>query len=345
MSVFSMGGIGIDLGSENTSVALQDEGVVLKEATCILSSAENETEVIAIGKDAKRMAGRTDRETIVIEPIQYGAVAHTELAAMCLLGMAEKATQRRRPFEKNRLCVTHPFGVTAVEKSALSSAVMLAGAKKAVLVPGVVAAAVGKKLPIEKPTGSLVISIGANITEICVISMMGVVASRTMKTGSRSFDEAIVRYVRREKGLVIGLATAENLKKDIGSAMPSEGKEDKLTLRGRNVITGKPSTETVSSTDIYNALSEPIRILVESISDALFNVPVELSGDILETGIHLTGAGALLHGLPERIKKETELKVFVGEHPENDAATGACMIASDEKLIRNLINAGTAGEV
>lgn len=345
MSVFSMLAIGVDLGSENTSVALQDEGVVLKEATCVLSSAENETEIIALGKDAKRMAGRTDRETVVIEPIQYGAVAHTELAAMCLLGMSEKATQRRRPFEKSRLCVTHPYGLTKVEKSALSSTVMLAGAKKAVLVPGVVAAAVGKKLPIDKPIGHMIISIGASVTEIAVISMMGVVASRTMKTGSRAFDEAIQRYVRREKGLVIGLQTAENLKKDIGSCMPSEGKSDMLTLRGRNVITGKPTTETITSKDVYEALMEPIRALTESISDALFNVPAELSGDLIDTGIHLTGAGAHLHGLPERLKKETELKVFVGESPENDQAAGACMIASDDKLIRALINAGTAMEV
>lgn len=345
MSVFSMGGIGVDLGSENTTVALQDEGMVLKEATCILSAAESETEVIAIGRDAKRMAGRTDRDTVILEPVQFGAVAHTELAAMCLLGMSEKATQRRRPFEKNRLCVTHPYGITSVEKNALSNAVMLAGAKKCVLVPSVLAAAVGKKLPIERPVGTLIISIGASVTEIAVISMMGVVASRTMKTGSRSFDEAIVRYIRREKGLVIGLPTAENLKKDIGSAMLTDGKKDALTLRGRNVVTGKPSTETVTSADIHEALREPVRALIESISDALFNVPAELSGDIIDTGIHLTGAGALLHGLPERIKAETELKVFIGEACENDAAIGACMIASDERLVRSLINAGSASEV
>lgn len=345
MSVFSMGAIGVDLGSENTVVALQDEGVVLREPTSILTSAENESEIIALGKDAKRMNGRTDRETVLLEPVCYGAVAHSEFAAMCLLGMSEKACQRRRPFEKNRLCVTHPYGLTHVEKNALSSAVMLSGAKRAVLVPSAVASAVGKDIHIERPTGHLIISIGSEITEISVISMMGVVASRTMKTGSRAFDEAIIRYIRREKGLVIGAQTAENLKKDIGSIMPDDKKADTLTLRGRNILTGKPSTETVSSLDVAKALEEPVRMLVESICDALYNVPAELSGDIIDTGIHLTGAGSLLHGLPERIKKETQLKVFIGENPENDAALGACRIASDEKMIRALINAGSAIEV
>lgn len=345
MSVFSMGAIGVDLGSENTSVALQDEGVVLKEPTAILASAENETEIIALGKDAKRMEGRTDRETVVIEPIRYGAVTHTEHAAMCLLGMSEKAVQRRRPFEKNRLCVTHPFGLTQVEKNALSSSVMLSGAKKALLVPGAIAAAAGKDIHIERASGNLIISIGADLTEISVISMLGIVAARTMKTGSRAFDEAIKRYVRREKGLLIGSQTAENLKKDIGSCMPDQKKTDSLTLRGRNVLTGKPSTETITTEDIAKALDEPVRMLVESMTDALFNVPAELTGDLLDSGIHLTGAGSLLHGLPERIKKETQLKVFVGENPENDAALGACRIASDEKMIRALINAGSAVEV
>ena len=190
----------------------------------------------------------------------------------------------------------------------------------------------------------MIVSIGSEITEISVISMMGVVASRTMKTGSHAFDEAIIRYVRREKGLVIGAQTAENLKKDIGSCMPDGNNADTLTLRGRNVITGKPSTETVTSEDIAKALDEPVRMLVESIADALFNVPAELAGDLIDTGIHLTGAGSLLHGLPERIKKETQLKVHIGEHPENDAALGACRIASDERMIRALLNAGSAIE-
>lgn len=345
MSVFSTGAIGVDLGSENTVVALQDEGVVLTEPTAILANAENESEIIALGKDAKRMNGRCDRETVLLEPVRYGAVAHSELAAMCLLGMSEKACQRRRPFEKNRLCVTHPYGLTHVEKAALSSTVMLSGAKRAVLVSSSIAAAVGKDIHIERPTGNLIISIGSEITEISMISMMGVVASRTMKTGSRAFDDAIIRYIRREKGLVIGPQTAENLKKDIGSCMPDGKKTDTLTLRGRNVLTQKPSTESISSVDIAKALEEPVRMLVESLTDALFNVPADLSGDLIDNGIHLTGAGSLLHGLPERIKKETQLKVFVGENPENDVALGACRIASDEKMIRALLTAGSAFEV
>lgn len=345
MGVFSAGGIGIDLGSENTVIALEDEGVVLREPTSVLTSLDNENEVLAVGMDAKRMAGRTDTETILQEPVQYGGVANSELAAMCLLSASEKATEKRHPFEKNRLAVTYPHGATRVERKALSDAVMLAGGKKSVMVKSCVAAAIGASLRIDRPQGTMVISIGAQTTEISILSLNGVVASRTMKTGSRAFDEAIVRYVRREKGLVIGLTTADNLKKDIGSAVKPAAVTDKLMLRGRHVLTGKPSTETVTALDVFTAIDEPVRAIVESISDALYNVPAELAGDVLEGGIHLTGGGAMLNGLDERLRKETQLKVSMSANPINDAALGALKVASDDRLARQLLIAQSAFEV
>ena len=190
----------------------------------------------------------------------------------------------------------------------------------------------------------LVISVGCAVTEISILSMNGVVASRTMKTGSMAFDEAIVRYIRRVKGLVISPSTAEDLKKDIGSAVrPSETNE--VLLRGRHVVTGKPSTESICAMDVYLALNEPIRAIVEAICDALYNVPPELTGDILDSGLYLTGGGALLDGFAERLKTETQLAVNVSASPQDDTVTGAGKCASDDRLARALIAAHSAFEV
>lgn len=345
MGVFSAGGIGIDLGSENTVVALEDEGVALREPTSVLTSLENENEVLAVGLDAKRMAGRTDPESYLQEPVQYGGVANSELAAMCLLSASEKATQRRRPFEKNRLAVTCPHGATRVERKALSDAIILAGGKKSIMIKSTVAAAIGSGLRIDRAQGVMMISVGAQTTEISILSANGIAASRAMKTGSRAFDEAIVRYVRREKGLVIGATTADHLKRDIGSAVKPESITDQLMLRGRHVLSGKPSTETVTALDVFQAIDEPVRALVESISDALYNVPAELAGDILEGGIHLTGGGSMLMGLSERLHAETQLKVTKSASPMNDAALGALRVACDERLARQLLLSASAFEV
>ena len=345
MGVFSAGGIGIDLGSENTVIALESEGVVLREPTCALTHADNENEVIALGREAKRMFGRTDAETDLQEPVQYGAVANAELCTMCLLAACEKAVNKRHPFEKNRLAITFPHAATRVEKKALSDAVILAGGKKSLMVKSSVAAALGANLKIDRPSGTLVIMIGSRRTEVSILSLNGVVASRTMMTGSHAFNEAIVRYVRREKGLVIGIPTAENLKKDIGCAIKPEGKLDQLMLRGRHVLSGKPSTETVTAEDVFNAIEEPVRAIVEMISDALYNVPAELTGDILENGLFLTGGGAMLTGLSERLKKETRLKVTVSSDPMSDAALGALKAACDDRLARSLLIAGSAFEI
>lgn len=344
MGVFSSGGIGIDMGSGSTAVYLENEGVKLREPTCALVNRENASDVLALGRDAQRMAGRTDDASILVAPVIDGGVADSELAAILMLSVAEKACEKRRPFEKSRLAVTVPHGATRVERAALATATGLAGAKKALIVKAPVAAAIGAGVRIDRPQGVLVISVGCAVTEISILSMNGVVASRTMKTGSMAFDEAIVRYIRRVKGLVISLGTAEDLKKDIGSAVrPSETNE--VLLRGRHVVTGKPSTESICAMDVYLALNEPIRAIVEAICDALYNVPPELTGDILDSGLYLTGGGALLEGFAERLKTETQLAVNVSASPQDDAVTGAGKCASDDRLARALIAAHSAFEV
>ncbi len=344
MGVFSSGGIGVDFGSSNTVVYLEDEGIKLREPTYALLSRENSSDVLALGRDAKRMLGRTSEDAVLVSPVIDGGVADTELAAMTLLAAAEKAAERRRPFDKNRLAITVPHGATRVEKAALATATGLAGAKKALIVKSCVAAAIGAGARFDKPRGTLIISIGGCVTEISILSMYGVVASRTMKTGSMAFDEAIVRYIRREKGLVIGLNTAEDLKIDIGSALPPENNAHEVLLRGRSVLTGKPSTESVNAKDIYMAMDEPIRAIVEALCDALYNVPPELTGDILDGGLYLTGGGALLAGFAERMKNETQINVNLSSHPQDDAAIGVGKCACEERLARLLISANAAFE-
>ncbi len=345
MAVFSSNGIGIDLGSGNTTVCMEDEGVILREPTCALINRENTTEILALGKDAQRMVGRTLQDCVLVSPIADGGVADSDLAAILLLSCAEKAAQRRKPFEKSRLAVTIPHGATRVERAALANSVSLAGGKKALIIKSSVAAAIGSGQKIDKPRGILMITIGSCVTEISILSLNGIVASRTMKTGAFAFDEAIVRYIRRAKGLVIGLNTAEDLKKDIGTALIPKDEGEPVLLRGRNVLTGKPSTESITSMDIARAMDEPVRAIIEAICDALYNVPPELTSDILEDGIHLSGGGALLDGLKERLEKETQLRVFVSDHPQDDAAIGAWRAASDDRLAKHLINAGSAFEV
>ena len=343
MGVFSSGGIGVDLGSGFTVIHLEDEGVALREPTCALVNRENSSEILALGKEARRLVGRTGEDSIMVAPVQDGGVADPDLAAMLVLSAAEKATEKRKPFEKSRLAITVPDNATRVERAALANASGLAGAKRALIVKSSIAAAVGAGLRIDKPQGLLVISVGYALTEVAILSLNGIVASRTLKTGSSAFDQAIVRYVRRTKGLIIGLSTAEDLKKDIGTAVKPENSQS-ILLRGRNVVTGKPSTESITSLDVYAALNEPILTIVESVCDALYNVPAELTGDILDNGISLTGGGALLDGFADRLKEETQLNVHVSAHPQDDAAIGVGRAASDEKLARSLINAYSAYE-
>lgn len=344
MGVFSNGGIGVDLGSDHIVVCLGGQAIALREPCSALVNRANSSEIIALGRDARRMMGRVGDETILVAPVVSGGVADTELASALLTYAIEKAMDKRRSFDRERIAITVPHGATRVERAALAGAIGLSGAKRAVMVKSCIAAALGADVRIDKPNGVLILSIGAAITEITILSMNGVVASRTLKTGSAAFDEAIVRYIRRVKGLVIGMNTAEDLKKDLGSASRPEDSHEVL-LRGRHVVSGKPSTESVSSMDIYLAMNEPIRAIVEAICDALYNVPPELTGDILDGGICLTGGGSLLVGLAERIKEETQLAVNQSPHPQDDAALGAAKVAGDDRLARALINAYSAYEV
>lgn len=346
MGVFSTGGVGLDLGSANVTICLENEGVVLREPSYVLTMRDDPDDVLGVGRDARQMLGRTPKEVALLSPVMDGAVADIELSTLLMKALSEKALGKRRALEKNRLVVSMSTGATRVEHAALQSAVRGAGAKRAALLRASVAAALGAGLSIEEARGVMVVLIGGSTTEVAVLSMNGVVAARASRTGSLALDEAIMRYVRREKGLIIGQRTAEDLKVDLGTALEIPMSElENVSLRGRDARTGRPATAEINALDIQRAILPALDALLESIREAFENTPAELAEDLLTHGVHLSGGGALLEGLRERLAQMLNLPVNVGENPQDEVALGACIAASDEKIYQKLIATGCLLEV
>ena len=346
MAVFSSGGVGFDLGSSNITIYLENEGVVLREPTYILTGADNSLDILAVGREARQMMGRTPRDVSLSEPVRNGAIADSEQTAVMIQTFCDRAIGRRRGIEKTRLVVSMPQDLTRVELDALKTAVRAAGAKKAALVYSPIAAAIGGGISINEPKGIMEVVIGGGTTEIAVISMNGIVAARSVRVGANSFDQAIVRHIRREKGLIIGLRTAEDLKIDVGAAIESRITENfEVLLRGRDAHTGKPATVSVTKADVCKALQRPIDDIIESIREAFENTPPELAADILERGIQLSGGGCQLEGLERRIGEAIKLPVRMGEAPQDEVAAGAGMIASDDRLLNRFAQTGCVIEL
>ncbi|MGI6238948.1 MAG: rod shape-determining protein [Christensenellales bacterium] len=346
MGVFSSGGVGFDLGSSNVTIYLENEGVVLREPSYLLTDAANPLDILAVGREARQMLGRTPQDVDLIAPVARGAIADSEQATLLIQAFLNRVIGKKRALERARMLVSMSQGLTHVEQKALEGAVRAAGARRAALVMSPIAAAVGAGISINEPKGIMIVLIGGETTDISVISMNGIVAARTARTGSYAFDEAIVRFVRREKGLVIGQRTAEDLKIDIGTAVESRLTDNyEVLLRGRDAHTGKPSTVSVTAQEVREAMKAPIEDLLETIREAFENTPPELAADILERGIQLCGGGALLEGLDRRLSELVKLPVKAGEAPQDDVATGAGMIASDDKLFARLVQAGCVLEL
>ena len=346
MGVFSTGGVGLDLGSANVTICLENEGVVLREPSYVLTLRDDAEEVLGVGRDARQMLGRTPKDVALLSPVMDGAVADVELATLLMKSLAEKALGKRRALEKNRLVVSMATGATRVEHAAAQSAVRASGAKRAALIRASIAAALGAGLSIEEAKGVMVVLIGGSTTEVAVLSMNGVVAARTTRTGSLTLDEAIMRYIRREKGLIIGQRTAEDLKIDLATALeiPMTSVEN-VTLRGRDARTGKPATAEINSLDVQRAILPALDNLLESIREAFENTPAELAEDLLTNGIHLSGGGALLEGLRERLAAMLNIPVNISENPQDEVARGACIAASDDKIYQKLQLTGCLLEV
>lgn len=326
--------IGIDLGTANTLVYLKDKGIVLREPS-VVAVNNNTGQVLSVGSDAKKMIGRTPGNITAIRPMKDGVIADFEITQGMLRYFIKKIIGNA-PFVRARIIICVPSGVTEVEKRAVIEAAMHAGAKEAYLIEEPMASAIGAGLPVEEPSGSMVVDIGGGTSEVAVISLGGIVVSRSLRTAGDEFDDAIVHYIKKEYNLMIGERTAEEIKMKIGSAYPFE-KEISYNVSGRDLVTGLPKVLPVSSAEIRDALSEPINAVVDSIKFTLEKTPPELASDIMERGIMLAGGGALLKGLDFLIHEETGIPVFIAENPLDCVVLGTGKVLEELDVLSNVL--------
>ena len=345
MPIYNSEGIGIDIGSMYTTIFTgAAREVALREPTLALVGAGDSHDVFYVGKEARAYLGRTSRETMLVSAVEAGAVADVELAALIMVALGERATGRKKPMDRMTLVCGLSGGATAVDRAALFQAMNATGAKRVAAVRTPAAACIGADVDISKSRGVMILSVGASITEIAVLSMNSIVALRRIYYGGRDMDDAIARWVWRKKQMVISMRTAEQLKREVGTLSEDAIDEDEepVLLKGRDALTGAPASRQVSALDIMQSLQEPTNRIIDTMRDALYNVPAELSNDIREGGLILSGGGALLTGFKERLKSETGLEVRMSPHPQDDVAIGLGAAAGNEKMLRDLIRAGSA---
>lgn len=313
--------IGIDLGTATVLVYVHGKGIVLREPSVVAINREN-GQIFAVGEEARRMLGRTPGSIVALRPLRDGVIADYDSTEKMLRYFIEKACGRRgllRP----RVMVCIPTGVTSVEERAVRQAALQAGARQAYVIEEPLAAALGAGLDISEPSGSMVVDIGGGTTDIAVLSLGGIVCSTSIRVAGDKFDEAIVRYIRREHNLMIGERSAEELKIRIGTAHPaSKGEERAMDVRGRDLVTGLPKTVKITAEEIYTAIQEPLQQIIGAVKEVLEKTPPELAADLVNKGIVMTGGGSLLHGMDMLISEETGLPVHVAEDPVSCVALG-----------------------
>lgn len=315
--------LSIDLGTANTLIYIRGEGIVLNEPSVVAIRNHNgQKTVTAVGADAKRMLGRTPGNITAIRPMKDGVIADFQVTEKMLQHFINKVHENSFFPPSPRVLVCVPCKSTQVERRAIRESVISAGAREVRLIEEPMAAAIGAGLPVEKPSGSMVVDIGGGTTEIAIISLNGIVYAESVRIGGDRFDEAIITHVRRNYGSLIGDATAERIKKEIGCAYPSEGVLREIDVRGRNLAEGVPRSFTLSSDEILEALQEPLSAIVQAVKSALEQSPPELASDIAESGMVLTGGGALLKDLDKLLSEETGLPVIVADDPLTCVARG-----------------------
>lgn len=312
--------IGIDLGTANTLVYVRGKGIVLREPS-VVAIRKDTNNVLAVGEEAKRMIGRTPGNIVAIRPMKDGVIADFDITQTMLRHFIARAYRRRSIFLP-QVVVCVPSGVTEVEKRAVLDATKQAGAKEAFLIEEPMAAAIGAGLPVEDPTGSMIVDVGGGTSEVAVISLGGIVTSKSIRVGGDEMDEAIINYIKKTYNLMIGERTAEEVKIKIGSAC-QVGEEEHMDIRGRDLVTGLPKVLSISSREIEIALTEPVSAILETIKTTLERTPPELAADIMEKGIVMTGGGALLKGLDKLIAEETGMPVYLAENPLDCVVLGA----------------------
>ncbi len=306
--------IGIDLGTANTLVFMKGKGIVMREPSVVAVDVRTE-DVLAVGTQAKEMIGRTPGSIVAVRPLKDGVIADFDVTATMLKHFIRKALHNSS-FSRPRVVVCIPSGVTEVERRAVEDAARQAGAKDVELIEEPMAAAIGAGLPVAEPTGSMVVDIGGGTAEVAVISLGDIVTSVSVRVAGDKFDEAIISYVKKKYNLLIGERTAEEIKIRIGSAYPTEDTENAtMEIKGRNLVDGLPKNVVVSADEVREALGDSLQTIVEAIKNTLEKTPPELSADIIDHGIMLTGGGALLRGLDQLVSRETGMPVHVAERP------------------------------
>ena len=325
MSMFKKD-IGIDLGTANTLVYAKGKGIILREPSVV--AVDTKTDVVKyVGTEAKNIIGRTPGSIRAVRPLKDGVIADFDMTTAMLQEFIRKALGN--PFTKARVIICIPSGVTAVERRAVKEAAEGAGAKRVAIIEEPMAAAIGAGLPVESPTGSMIVDIGGGTSEVAVISLCGIVTSRSVRVAGDEFDNSIINFIKKKYNLLIGERTAEQIKISIGSAYPTD-EDTELEIKGRNLLTGLPENISVTSEEIRDALSESLSHIIEAIKVTLERTPPELSADIIDAGITLAGGGALLRGLDRLINEETGIPVHIAERPLD------CVVDGTGKLLDNI---------
>ncbi len=327
--------IGIDLGTANTLVYMRGKGIIIREPSVVAVDTRTDRAKY-VGQEAKDVIGRTPGSIIAVRPLKDGVIADFEITTTMLQEFIKKALKGSM-FAKAHVIICIPSGVTAVERRAVKEAAENAGAKKVNIIEEPMAAAIGAGLPVSEPQGSMIVDIGGGTSEVAVISLGGIVTSRSVRVAGDAFDTAIINYIKKKYNLLIGERTAENVKIAIGSAFPMEQEYD-MEIKGRNLLNGLPENINVTSAEIREALAEPLSHVVEAIKVTLEKTPPELAADIIDQGITLAGGGALIRGLDKLINKETGMPVNVAETPLDCVADGTGKVLEDIERLREVLN-------
>lgn len=330
--------IGIDLGTANTLVYVRDRGIVLREPS-VVAVQSGTNKVLSVGDEAKRMLGRTPANIVAVRPMKDGVIADFEVTEAMLRHFIRKAHGRRTFFRpRPRVVIAVPSGITEVEKRAVKESAMRAGAREVHLIEEPMAAAIGCGLPVQEAAGNMIVDIGGGTTEVALISLAGIVFSRSVRVAGDELDEAIMQYMKRAYNLMVGERTAEEIKIKIGSAYPLE-KETTMEVKGRDLVAGLPKTLSITSQEVREALLEPISTIVESVRVTLERCPPELSADLVDRGLVLAGGGALLRGLDKLLSEETGLPVHVAEDPLSAVAEGTGRALQEIEFLRRVATA------
>ncbi len=328
--------LAIDLGTANTVLYVKGKGIVLREPSVVAVRKDSlrGSKVLAVGGEAKEMLGRTPGNIVAIRPMKDGVIADIEVTEAMLRYFINKVHNRRRLVHP-RIIISVPSGITQVEKRAVRDTAESAGASEVYLIEEPMAAAIGAGLPITEPKANMVVDIGGGTTEVAVISLAGIVYSRSVRVAGDKMDEAILQYIKRKHNLAIGERTAEEIKTTIGNVLPKEPYET-MDIKGRDLVAGIPKTITVTSKEIQSAISEQVDVIVEAVRVALESTPPELAADIVDQGIMLTGGGALLKNLNERLRNETGMPIIVAEDPLSSVVLGSGKALDQLEILREI---------